>query len=69
MDIKLKFGNRLKRLREENEISQEKLAYKAGIHRTYLSSVERGERNISLVNIEKIAEALSIEISELFNNI
>ena len=52
--------------REELELTQEDLADKAGIHRTYLSDVERGTRNLSLVNIEKLAAALSMKMSELF---
>ncbi len=69
MNIKIKFGRHLRSLREAEGLSQEDLAFKSGIHRTYLSSVERGERNIALVNIEKIANALSMDISELFKNL
>ena len=52
--------------REELGLTQEDLADKAGIHRTYLSDVERGTRNLSLVNIEKLATALSVSMSKLF---
>jgi transcriptional regulator with XRE-family HTH domain len=52
--------------REELELTQEDLADKAGIHRTYLSDVQRGTRNLSLVNIEKLAAALSMKLSDLF---
>lgn len=51
---------------EELELTQEDLADKAGIHRTYLSDVERDTRNLSLVNIEKLAAALGMKLSELF---
>ncbi len=60
-DIRVIFGNRLKTLRRSQNISQEELAFRSGLHRTYISSVERGERNISLANIVKLAKALAIE--------
>lgn len=60
-DIRIIFGNRLKILRRSKDISQEELAFRSGLHRTYISSVERGERNISLANIAKLAKALEIE--------
>jgi len=66
MDIKKKFGIRVKELRKKKHISQEKLAEIANIHRTYISSVELGKRNISLTNIEKIANALDCQITDLF---
>ena len=66
-DIKIKFGLRLKQLRKEKGISQEELMAATGIHRTYLSEVERGIRNISIVNIEKISLALNIDVMEMFN--
>ncbi len=65
-DIREKFGFAVKERREELELTQEDLAGKAGIHRTYLSDIERGSRNLSLLNIEKLAAALSLSISELF---
>lgn len=52
-------------MRLEKKLSQEKLAELAGLHRTYVSSVERGERNISLVNIEKLADALGVPLKDL----
>ncbi len=64
-DIRIIFGNRLKALRLSQNISQEELAFRSGLHRTYISSVERGERNISLANISKLAQALYIEPHEL----
>jgi transcriptional regulator with XRE-family HTH domain len=67
MDIKQKFGLRLKQLREERELSQEKLAELSGIHRTYVSSVEKGKRNLALENIEKLAIALNIDIRDFFD--
>jgi transcriptional regulator with XRE-family HTH domain len=65
-DIREKFGFAVKVRREELELTQEDLAEKARIHRTYLSDVERGTRNLSLINIERLAAALSLSISELF---
>ena len=60
------FGRRLRALRTERGLSQEALADLAGIHRTYVGSVERGERNVSLDNIGKLADALGVEVAELF---
>jgi transcriptional regulator with XRE-family HTH domain len=60
-----RFGKRLRDVREEAGISQEKLAEVAGVHRTYVSSVERGKRNVSLVNIERFAAALGVTMGEL----
>ncbi len=66
MNIKEKLWNRIRELRKERNISQEQLASKSKIHRTYLSSVERGLKNISVENIEKVAVALEVEIRDLF---
>lgn len=64
-DVAVKFGLRLREVRLARGISQEKLAEKAGLHRTYVSSVERGQRNISLFNIESLANALGVKMAEL----
>jgi transcriptional regulator with XRE-family HTH domain len=61
----MRFGLRLREVREKAGISQEKLAELAGLHRTYVSSVERGKRNISLQNIERLAEALKTTMAAL----
>lgn len=68
-DIKNKFGEKIRQLRKQKNISQEELAFKAGLHRTYISDVERGHRNISLQNIGKIAKAFGIKIIRLFDNL
>lgn len=68
MDIRSEFGKRVKELRARSGISQELLADRAGLDRTYISGVERGERNISIVNIEKIAAALNVSIEYLFSS-
>jgi len=64
--IRDRFGFAVKSRREELGLTQEDLAHKAGIHRTYLSDVERGSRNICLLNLERVASALSVPLSELF---
>ena len=60
-----RFGRNVQRVRKERNISQEKLAELAGLHRTYIGMIERAEKNITLCNIEKIAKALGVNISEL----
>ncbi len=60
-----KFGKRVRQLRDERGISQERLGELAKVHRTYVGMIERGEKNITLTNIEKIARALKIEIKDL----
>ncbi len=65
-DVRERFGFAVKLRREELGLTQEDLAEKAGIHRTYLSDVERGTRNLSLLNIERLAGALAVSMAELF---
>lgn len=67
MDIKKAVGKRVKDLRNQLSISQEELADLAGLDRTYITSVECGHRNISIVNIEKLTKALKVTLSEFFN--
>ena len=67
MDIKEALGKRIKLLRNQMGISQEELADRAEIDRTYITSVECGKRNISIVNIDKIAQALGVTLSKLFD--
>ena len=64
--IKTTFGQRVRQLRIEKRLSQEGLALACDLDRTYIGGVERGERNVSLVNIEKIAQALGVPLRELF---
>jgi transcriptional regulator with XRE-family HTH domain len=64
-DPRLAFGRTVRRLRENRGLSQEKLAELAGIHRTYIGDVERGTRNIALVNMTRIAKALGTSLSRL----
>ena len=66
MDIKLSVGKRVKELRNKLGISQEEFADLAGLDSTYIASVECGKRNISIVNIEKLARALKVSLAEFF---
>ena len=65
-NIKKIFGARVRALRTEKGWSQEYFAFECGLHRTYIGAVERGERNVSLENIKKIADTFKIDIAELF---
>ena len=64
-----RYGSAVKFRREELSITQEDLAEKAGIHRTYLSDVERGTRNLSLINVERLAIALDLSLAEFFQRV
>lgn len=64
--VKARFGSTLRKLRDECGYSQEELAERAGLHRNYVGGVERGERNVALENIVKLAKALSVSPKELF---
>lgn len=68
-DILVRFGQRVRELRAEQGWSQEGFAYDCGLDRTYVGGIERGERNLALRNIEKIAETLGITISELMEGL
>ena len=65
----LTLGKTIRKLRNKIGISQEELAYRAGIHRTYMGDVERGERNIAALNMVKIAKALKVKPSVLFSDL
>jgi transcriptional regulator with XRE-family HTH domain len=69
MDIKLKLALKIKSLREEKKISQEKLANLSGLDRTYVQSIEKGRRNISILTLEKLSVALGIPLHELVKNL
>jgi len=67
--VKTTFGTALRTLREERGYSQEGLAERAGLHRNYVGGVERGERNVALENIVKLAQALSVRTKDLFDTL
>ena len=62
-EILIKFGDRVREIRKEKGLSQDELAHIANLHRTYIGMIERAEKNITLINIEKIANALKIKIN------
>lgn len=66
LDIRIRFGRAIRRIREEQRINQEEAAERCGVHRTYYSGIERGLRNVSLVNIERVAKGLKKSLPELF---
>lgn len=68
MNIKLKIGQRIKVLRKELVLSQEGLAYKAEVDRTYVTDVENGRRNVSVEILERLIAALDVSISDFFNS-
>jgi transcriptional regulator with XRE-family HTH domain len=68
MEVKAKIGLRIKQLRELSSMSQKDLAYSADLDRSYIASIENGSRNVSIVNIEKIAIALNVKLKEFFND-
>jgi transcriptional regulator with XRE-family HTH domain len=69
VDIRIRFGRAIRRIREEQEINQEEAAERCGLHRTYYSGLERGVRNVSLVNIERVSRGLKTPLPELFSRL
>ena len=67
MNLQLLFGKRVRELRQAKGLSQEALAFKAGIDRTYMTSIENGKRNVSIQNIEKVINALEVSVQEFFS--
>jgi transcriptional regulator with XRE-family HTH domain len=65
-DILKEFARKVRSLRLDRGWSQEELARRADLHRTYIGAIERNERNVSLINVEKIAKALKVDIKDLF---
>jgi transcriptional regulator with XRE-family HTH domain len=68
MDVKKQFGSNLRKLRLSRKMSQEALAHCADLDRTYIPSIEKGERNVSIEVVSKLAIALEVDISEFFKN-
>lgn len=64
-DILIRFGQKVREIRLEQKISQEELSFRSNLHRTYIGAVERGEKNISLRNMDKIAKALNVNLNIL----
>jgi transcriptional regulator with XRE-family HTH domain len=69
LDIRIRFGRAIRRIRQEQGINQEEAAERCGLHRTYYSGIERGVRNVSLVNIERVGKGLKTSLSELFRRV
>jgi transcriptional regulator with XRE-family HTH domain len=69
VDIRIRFGRAVRRIREEQDINQEEAAERCGLHRTYYSGIERGVRNLSLVNIERVAKGLKTTLPDLFRRV
>jgi transcriptional regulator with XRE-family HTH domain len=69
LDIRIRFGRAIRRIRQEQELNQEEAAERCGLHRTYYSGIERGVRNVSLVNVEKVARGLKTTLPELFRRV
>ena len=69
LDIKIRFGRAIRRIREERGINQEEAAERCGLHRTYYSGIERGVRNVAIQNVEKIARGLKVGLPELFKRV
>jgi transcriptional regulator with XRE-family HTH domain len=68
ISIQKKFGDKVRFLRTKQGYSQEAFAFECGLHRTYIGCIERGEKNVTIANIEKISKALKVEISQLFKD-
>lgn len=68
-EIQRQFGDSLRQMRHEADLSQEELAHRADLDRSYVGSVERGERNITLLNVVRLARALSVPPAELLNDL
>jgi transcriptional regulator with XRE-family HTH domain len=68
-DVRIRFGKALRQRRQKLQVSQEEFADMCGLDRTYVGGIERGERNVALVNIEKIAKTLKLTVAELFRGV
>lgn len=69
LDIRTRFGRAIRRIREEQGINQEEAAHRCGLHRTYYSGIERGVRNVSIVNIGRVAKGLQTALPDLFKRV
>jgi transcriptional regulator with XRE-family HTH domain len=66
MSVKARVSRNIQRIRREKDLSQEEVAHRSGIHQTYLSGVETGKRNPSILIVERIAVALGVDVAEIF---
>ena len=69
VDVRIRFGRAIRRIREEQGITQEEAADRCKLHRTYYSGIERGVRNVSLLNIDKVSRGLKRSLSDLFKSL
>lgn len=69
LDIRIRFGRAIRRIREEQGINQEEAAERCGMHRTYYSGIERGVRNVSIVNIARISKGLKASLPDIFKRL
>ena len=69
LDVRIRFGRAVRQRRQKLGVSQEEFADLCGLDRTYIGGIERGERNVSLVNIEKIAQTFKVSLSDLFRGV
>jgi transcriptional regulator with XRE-family HTH domain len=69
MNIKTKIGHRIRELRHDRDLSQEQFSHVCGLDRTYIAGIEQGKRNVSIVNLERIAKGLEISLSRLFRDL
>jgi transcriptional regulator with XRE-family HTH domain len=69
LDIRIRFGRAIRRIREDQGINQEEAAERCGLHRTYYSGIERGVRNVSLINIERIGKGLRTSLPDIFRRV
>ena len=65
--VQKEFGNRLREIRQEQCLTQEELAHRAGLNRTYIGDIERGEKNLTLVSMEKLTKALGVKLRDFFD--
>ncbi|AWK04562.1 XRE family transcriptional regulator [Flavobacterium crocinum] len=68
-DLSLKFGRLIREIRHEKKLSQEELAFRADVHRTYVGMIERGEKNITLENIDKFCKGLEVTMEFVFHKL
>ena len=69
VDVRIRFGRAIRRIREEQGITQEEAADRCKLHRTYYSGIERGVRNVSLLNIDRVSKGLKHSLSDLFKRL